>query len=90
MSRWSVLRVVKHSAAKAGIPHKIRPHDLRHAATLATLDLGATVVKVQGQMGHESLSTTQRYAQARVRHRMHLHDKHSPLDRLNELAAEDW
>jgi integrase/recombinase XerC len=90
MSRWSILRVVKHAAAKAGIPYTITPHDLRHAATLATLDLGANIVDVQGQMGHEDITTTRRYAQASVKHRIRLHDKHSPLDKLDKLAADDW
>ena len=71
---------------------KVTPHALRYASTLGTLDLGARLVDVKGQMGHHDITITDRYAQASLGHRRQLHEQFSPLDRLDELviATEDW
>lgn len=90
MDRFIVLRIVKKASNAAGIATRVTPHTFRHAATLALLDLGGNVIDVQGQMGHHDLSMTERYAQATVRHRLHLHDRFSPLDHLDELAELVW
>lgn len=90
MDRFDVRRVVKKATDAAGITNRITPHMFRHAATLALLDLGSNPVDVQGQMGHQDLSMTEHYAQATVGHRRYLHDRCSPLDRLDDLAKMAW
>lgn len=48
-------------AQKAGIHKRVHPHGLRHSGASALLDRGAALSDIQGQLGHASPSTTDRY-----------------------------
>jgi len=61
----AVLRVVKKTAALAGIKKPVSPHWLRHAHASHSLDNGAPIHLVQATLGHASVSTTGRYLHAR-------------------------
>lgn len=67
LSQKAVLRTVQRLAKAARIPAwaKITPHSLRHTCATNMLDAGVPIHVVQDQLGHEDLSTTQRYDRSR-------------------------
>ena len=60
-----VFRIVRASAAHAGIAASVSPHWLRHAHASHALDNGAPTHEVKDTLGHASLATTSRYSHAR-------------------------
>ena len=59
----SVGRIVKAIALAKGLPADVHPHTLRHAFGTHMLEEGADLRAIQELLGHERLSTTQRYTQ---------------------------
>ena len=57
----SVGRIVKQVAQSRGLAADVHPHTLRHAFGTHMLEEGADLRAIQEMMGHERLSTTQRY-----------------------------
>ena len=62
----SVGRLVKGIALSRGLPADVHPHTLRHAFGTHMLEEGADLRAIQEMLGHERLSTTQRYTQLTV------------------------
>lgn len=61
----AVHRIVKASAARAGLSEDVSAHWLRHAHASHSLDRGAPIHLVQQTLGHASVATTGRYLHAR-------------------------
>ncbi len=62
----SVGRIVKAIAQSRGLAADVHPHTLRHAFGTHMLEEGADLRAIQEMLGHERLSTTQRYTQMTV------------------------
>ncbi len=62
----SVGRIVKAIAQSRGLAADVHPHTLRHAFGTHMLEEGADLRAIQEMLGHERLSTTQRYTQLTV------------------------
>ncbi len=74
----SVGRIVKQIAVARGLPPDIHPHTLRHAFGTHMLTEGADLRAIQELLGHERLSTTQKYTQLSVSHVMDVYDRTHP------------
>lgn len=74
----SVGRIVKALAISKGLPSDVHPHTLRHAFGTHLLEEGADLRAIQDLLGHERLSTTQRYTQLSVKHVMQVYDETHP------------
>ena len=57
---------------------EVHPHTLRHAFGAHMLEEGADLRAIQEMLGHERLSTTQRYTQLTVKHVMDVYDRTHP------------
>ena len=74
----SVGRIVKRIALAKGLPAEIHPHTLRHAFGTHMLEEGADLRAIQELLGHERLSTTQRYTQLTVGQVTQVYDRTHP------------
>ena len=74
----SVARIVKQIAIAKGLPPDVHPHTLRHAFGTHMLTEGADLRAIQELLGHERLSTTQKYTQLSMSHVMEVYDKTHP------------
>lgn len=74
----SVGRIVKAIAVARGLSPDIHPHTLRHAFGTHMLEEGADLRSIQDLLGHERLSTTQRYTQLSMKKVMEVYDDTHP------------
>jgi integrase/recombinase XerC len=74
----SVGRIVKAIALSRGLPADVHPHTLRHAFGTHMLEEGADLRAIQEMLGHERLSTTQRYTQLTVGQVQKVYDETHP------------
>ena len=74
----SVGRIVKRIAVAKGLSPDVHPHTLRHAFGTHLLEEGADLRAIQEMLGHERLSTTQRYTQLSMKHVLHVYDQTHP------------
>ena len=77
----SVGRIVDKYVHMSGINRKIGPHTLRHTFATHMMDAGADLRVIQELLGHESLSTTQKYTSVSVTRLMDVYDKAHPKAR---------
>jgi site-specific recombinase XerD len=80
LTRGAVQQVVSRAARRAGIPHRVHPHLLRHAFATHMLELGGDLRTVQILLGHRSLQSTARYTHLTEARRASLR---SPLEVLD-------
>jgi len=78
----SVGRIVKAVAVSGGLPNEVHPHTLRHAFGTHMLEEGADLRAIQELLGHERLSTTQRYTQLTTRQVLDVYDNTHPRAKL--------
>jgi integrase/recombinase XerC len=77
----SVGRIVKRVAILRGLSADVHPHTLRHAFGTHLLEEGADLRAIQELLGHERLSTTQRYTQLTTSQLEAVYDRTHPRAR---------
>jgi integrase/recombinase XerC len=77
----SVGRIVKRIAILRGLSSDVHPHTLRHAFGTHLLEEGADLRAIQELLGHERLSTTQRYTQLTTSQLTVVYDRTHPRAR---------
>jgi integrase/recombinase XerC len=77
----SVGRIVKRIALSRGLASDVHPHTLRHAFGTHMLEEGADLRAIQEMLGHERLSTTQRYTQLSANQVQRVYDETHPRAR---------
>jgi integrase/recombinase XerC len=77
----SVGRIVKRIALSRGLAADVHPHTLRHAFGTHMLEEGADLRAIQEMLGHERLSTTQRYTHLTTGQVQRVYDETHPRAR---------
>jgi len=78
LSARSIARVLDDLVRRCGLAMPISPHAVRHSFATHLLDAGADLRAVQELLGHQSLSTTQRYTHLSIDRLMETYDKAHP------------
>ncbi len=78
ISRRRVEQIVGDLVKRAGLSRKISPHCLRHSFATHLLDSGMSIRNIQELLGHESLSTTQKYTHTSLGELYKVYDKAHP------------
>lgn len=81
LTQRSVQRILDKMVLMSGISRKVSPHALRHSFATHLMDAGADLRSIQELLGHESLSTTQKYTSVSVSRLMEVYDKAHPKAR---------
>ena len=76
-----VQRGMQRTRARLGLPQSATPHALRHAFATHLLAHGADLRAIQELLGHESLSTTQKYADVESARLIAIYDAAHPRSR---------
>jgi integrase/recombinase XerC len=89
LSTRSVARILDKLVLATGLGKKISPHMLRHTFATHMMEAGADLRAIQEFLGHESLSTTQKYMSVTVGRLLEIYDKAHPKARSDKPEKEE-
>ena len=78
LSTRGVARIIDKLVLSSGLRKKVSPHVLRHTFATHMMESGADLRAIQELLGHESLSTTQKYTSVTVGRLLEVYDKAHP------------
>ena len=84
LSTRGVQLLIKRHCRRTGISTYTSPHTLRHAFATHLLDNGADLRSIQELLGHQQLSTTQKYTHVSVDRMLDMYDRAHPRARRSE------
>jgi integrase/recombinase XerC len=89
ISARSVARILDKLVISSGLGRKISPHTLRHTFATHMMEAGADLRAIQEFLGHESLSTTQKYTSVSVGRLLEIYDKAHPKARDHQYGKHE-
>jgi integrase/recombinase XerC len=72
-----------------GLPENTTPHKLRHSFATHLLSSGAGLKEIQDLLGHESISTTQKYTHLEFKKISEEYDRLHPISYLNHKGLKE-
>jgi len=84
LSARGVQLLIKKHCQRTGLPARTSPHTMRHAFATHLLDNGADLRAIQELLGHQQLSTTQKYTHVSMDRMLEVYDKAHPRARRPE------
>lgn len=77
-----IRRMLAIHGKQIGLTGSMHPHRFRHAFATHLLESGADLRGIQEMLGHESISTTQRYTQINLDYLLKLYDSKHPHSKI--------
>ncbi len=91
ISARAVQKMIEKTADRAGLARRVSPHALRHSFATHLMDSGMAIRSIQELLGHESLSTTQKYTHTSLAELAKVYDGAHPRakEEANDKGNDD-